>query len=348
MSDVENFRNYARNISRTINNNGDDLDSQEVQVNTLISSEIEFRKRLGRYSQSDKIYKKFIYFVKNDLGNILSSNSYFRETNDIFRKYISKYIAKEDIKNLKKFNFNFRFVSFVKENWDGKFPVLLSESFDKIKVGRDLLVENNMPLAINRAKIFNRKNPQPHITLVDLIDICAVGLVAGIDKYVGPYTKVFRSVCIGRMVGYMIEESSQTSIKLSMSDKRVLYRALSLKSKMENFCIDGLTKMVNQTFAEEKKAGKKTPKLPIKTSHIASLINSSTIISNEDNKSENVGNTNNYSDYDESNTVYNMTASEENVEESVVNKDAMEKIKDNFKCLELIERKVIRLKGVEL
>ena len=130
-----------------------------------------------------------------------------------------------------------------------------------------------MPLAINRAKLFYKKTPRSHLTLLDFIDICTYGLISGVDKFVGDYTKVWRSVCIGRMVGYMIEEYSKTFLRMYPADKKILYRANALKYRMKIESIDDLTQVVNESFEKDKVEGKKVPKLPISEVHIRTLLN---------------------------------------------------------------------------
>ena len=57
------------------------------------------------------------------------------------------------------------------------------------------------------------------------------GLISAIDKYCGEYSKVYRSVIIGRCVGNLIENFSSTMLHFYPSDKRKLYRANKFKSK---------------------------------------------------------------------------------------------------------------------
>jgi DNA-directed RNA polymerase specialized sigma subunit len=60
---------------------------------------------------------------------------------------------------------------------------------------------------------------------MDLIQIAAEGLMSAVDKFVLPYSPVFRSVAIGRMVGNFIEQTSETMVHFYPTDKRKIYRA---------------------------------------------------------------------------------------------------------------------------
>ena len=66
---------------------------------------------------------------------------------------------------------------------------------------------------------------------MDLIQIGTLGLIAGIDKYYGEYQVVYRSVIIGRIVGYYIENYSSTLIHFYPSDKRKIYKANKIRAK---------------------------------------------------------------------------------------------------------------------
>jgi DNA-directed RNA polymerase specialized sigma subunit len=63
---------------------------------------------------------------------------------------------------------------------------------------------------------------------MDFIQIACEGLLAGIDKFVPPFSKAFRSCAIGRMTGNFIEDYSATLIHFFPVDKRKIYRANKL------------------------------------------------------------------------------------------------------------------------
>ena len=86
-----------------------------------------------------------------------------------------------------------------------------------------------MPLAISQARVFRHNTPESHLTYMDLNQISFEGLINAVDKFVLPYTSVFRSVIIGRVKGDLIENYSETPVHFYPSDKRKIYRANKAK-----------------------------------------------------------------------------------------------------------------------
>jgi hypothetical protein len=340
------FQNLAILVDAKLKQNKSNIHDQEKQVNTVLKLEKSFKNSLVRYEKLEQIYKQFILYVKNDLGNILIAQSYFREKKNVFNKQISPCIKKDQAKEMIKFNINYNLISFIVERWGEPLPPRTQELYEKFLLERQRLIENNIPLAINRAKLFYRKTVQNDLDLLDLINICVSGLVVGIDKYAGAYSKVWRSVCIGRMVGFMIKEYSEPFIKLYPTDKKILYRANVLKYRNKIEDISELTKAVNESFIEDKRNGMAVPKLPISEDAIKNLLNSVHYIST-DSKMDSEGETggeegSNFYDY----MCENLSSSE--YEEYAENKDSMYQLGVEIKNLDIISRKIIRLKGVDL
>jgi hypothetical protein len=204
---------------------------QKMQVEELLDAEKKFKENILKYRQSTEIYKKFLQKVCIKNRNILSARPYFRETATSFSKNITPSIKDGNIEVLKTFDINYQFIKFARDNWLGPFPKRAEALYNRVHYARKILIEQNMPLAVNRAKLFYRKTPRSHLTLIDLIGICSMGLAAGIDKWCGTYSPVFRSVCIGRMVGNMIDSYSETLLHFYPSDKRILYKANSIRGR---------------------------------------------------------------------------------------------------------------------
>lgn len=333
------FQELAIKINKILIKNDSLIGDQKEQVEKVFDLESKFKNSIQRYQQTFEIYKKFINFIIKENGNILSARPFFREKTEVFSENITKSIRESDAVDLMRYNINFQLINFIIKNWKGKFPKRAKKYYDDFIEARKILIENNLPLAINRAKLFYRKTPKSHLSILDMIDICTYGLISGIDKYVGEYRPVWRSVCIGRMVGYLIDEYSKTFLRMYPTDKKILYRANSLKYRLKIENTEELTVAVNESFYSDKKAGKKVPKLPISEVHIRTLLNGSSYISadikknNEDNKA----------------SIYDYAPSnEENAEESLIKKDLLKKIIEVAKNLEVIERKIIKLKGVNL
>lgn len=382
-----NFQKLAEQVNNAILDNEGLIGDQQAQVEKVMALEKSFMESIKRYSRSHEVFLLWINYLVNDLGNLLSGRPYFRESSTVYTKQITPIIKNKNAKRLMDFHANYMLIKFVVDNWDspltpkeiellenkvsqnislGKdryegiedtkttkgwvkkstLPVRSRNIYNKFLEARNILIENNLPLAINRAKLFYRKVPKNQLTLLDFIDICTYGLISGIDKYIGQYTPVWRSVCIGRMVGYMIEEYSNSMIRLYPSDKKILYRANSIKYKMKVEDIARLAQLVTESFEQDAREGKSIPKLPITTDFLKELMNSSNTIStdsaNNEEDEDNYNNMQSISMYE-----YNLNDGEE-MGDKVEKADLIKKVTKASNSLVLMEKKVIRLKGVDL
>jgi DNA-directed RNA polymerase specialized sigma subunit len=346
------FQDLAASVNAAIIKNDGLIGDQQEQVELLVQLEGKFKYHIQKYHQCYDIYVKFIdKFVKDpdeeedegeekEYENILSAQPYFREKTEHFGK-ISKAIKERDAISLMTYNINFQMIDFIAKNWKGNIPERARRYYDEFLQARRILIENNLPLAINRAKLFYRKTPKSHLSLLDLIDICTYGLISGIDKYDGDYSKVWRSVCIGRMVGYMIEEYSKTFLKMYPSDKKILYRANALKYRLKIEDVFELTKAVNESFKQDKAEGKSCPKLPISELHIRTLLNGSSYVSADPTVDEN--------DEEGGASIYDLSSDNaESAEDKLIHADLMDQVLQASKSLTNIEKKIIRLKGVNI
>lgn len=338
------FQQLTAQINQTIIDNDGLIGDQKDQVELLLQLESKFKFTICKYTQAVDVYGKFIDFIVNENGNILSARPYFREKGATFSKGITKAIRERDPVALMEYDINYQLINFIVTNWKGKLPERPKRYYEDFLEARRILLENNLPLAINRAKLFYRKTPRSHLTLLDLIDISTYGLVSGVDKYCGAYSRAnWANVCIGRMVGYMIEEYSKTFIRMYPSDKKILYRANSLKHSLKLTDIVELTKAVNESFEKDAIEGKKNlPKLPISEVHVRTLLNGSSYIS-ADTKSGSDDDDDGISVYD-----YTQDVKVENPEKLLIKQEILAKISVAMKELSIIERKIIKLKGVDL
>jgi DNA-directed RNA polymerase specialized sigma subunit len=330
------FYKLAASVTKALQINKDGS-SQQEQVEELMDAERKFKDTIIKYRQATEIYKKFLQKVCIQNKNILSARPYFREDAVNFSKKVTPAIKKSDIEALKTFNVNFQFIKFAKDNWLGPFPKRAEQLYKRVDLARTILIENNMPLAINRAKLFYRKTPKSHLTLMDLIEICAMGLSSGIDKYCGKYTPVFRSVCIGRMVGNMIDSYSETMMHFYPSDKRILYKANSIRARQGIDDIKELTKAVNESFKQDELEGKSIPKKNVTVSELAALMSAASTVSADATVNE------------EGFGVYHFTPdSALNIEESLIQQESTNEMLTLARNLPLIQRKVLRLKGLKI
>lgn len=335
----DSFYKLAAEVTRCIEVNKDGTD-QKQQVEELLDTEIKFKETILKYRQSTKVYMKFWNKVCVTNKNILSARPYFRESAISFSKKITPAIKAVDLETLKTFDINYQLIKFIKDNWEGPFPVRAEQLFQRVHRAREVLIENNMPLAINRAKLFYRKTPKSHLTLMDMIGICGMGLAAGIDKWCGPYSPVFRSVCIGRMVGNLIDSYSETMLHFYPSDKRVLYKAHTIRGRKGIDDIHELTAAVNQSFKDDGKEGKSVPKNEVTVSDLSYLMSAASIVSVDQTISV---------DDEGSFGVYDYTADEmQDIEGDYMARETTSHMLSLAAKLPLLHRKVLRLKGVRL
>jgi DNA-directed RNA polymerase specialized sigma subunit len=329
----------ADDVTRAINNNEDGSD-QKKQVTKLMALETSFKNSVLKFKQANEIYRKFIMLVVIQNRNILSARPYFREKADVFSAHITPVIKEGKIRLLQKFHINYLFIKFIRDSWIGPFPEKSQMYYDKILEARRKLIENNMPLAINRAKLFFRKVPRNHLSLMDMIGIAAMGLISGVDKWVGEYNPVFRSVCIGRMSGNMIENYSETMLHFYPSDRHVLYRANSIAYRQDIQDFNELAVAINKSFKIDKEEGKKTNFKSINGSELASLMKAASTMSTSLPGSEG----------EVPAEIYEMQDlnSDVNMEEDIVYRDSMNHMISSALTLPLMYQKILRLKGIKI
>lgn len=333
------YANFVKTIKNKIEDNNGKIGNQKEQFDLMFSLERKFQYYVRKSAQCEKVYMKFILHVKNELGNILKAKGFFREKKDIFSKYISKAIKEENPKELMKYQMNYNLVLFIVNNWKGELTKNPKHYFGELTKARGILIENNTPLALNRAKKFFQAQKHTDLELIDFVSICMHGLITGIDKFVGEYSRKLIGVSIGRMVGFMIKENSKTFLKMYPSDHKILYRASSLRNRLKITDTDVLVKAVIMSFQEDKRNGRAVPSKKITVQYLNSLFNamhSSNVLHSENGREDSVN-------------LYDITPSNDmEVEDRIEQMDNYSKMSDAIKQVSIIERKIIRLRGVTL
>lgn len=242
----EHLRSFAVSVNREIEKYGsaDEIkvvERQKAQVEKLVALEAEFRRTLINHHWGPGVYRSFVKFICDERRNILAARPYFRERQNVFAKQISKALKLKADKGLYRFHFNFQFIKFTMNSrkWgNNKSGGKIVKLYNDIVAARTELIEMNIPLVMNRASLFFRRTPPSHLSYMDFIQIGCEALMKGIDKFCLPYSKVFRSVAIGRMVGDFIEQYSETLLHFYPGDKRTLYKANKLVSRYRGGSID--------------------------------------------------------------------------------------------------------------
>ena len=223
---------------------GDKTTRQKAQVEKLIELEQEFRKILIADYRGPSIYKAFVKFIAETRRNILDARPYFRERQEVFKEFISPALRRKEDKTLYQYGINWQFIAFALKNADFSPNSRVKKAAEAVRVIREELIQANIPLAISRARIFRGKTQRAHLTYMDLVQISSMGLIAAVDKFVLPYSPVFRSVIIGRAVGDLISENSSTLLHFYPSDRMKIYRTHKANRDPESpdwqACVDAI------------------------------------------------------------------------------------------------------------
>jgi hypothetical protein len=220
---------------------------QKVQVERLAELEVALRDALVAHRWGKASYVRFVKHVCDDRRNILSARPYFRERQVVFAGPISDALKARDWRALQKFhpNYNFFEVAMSCRKWPLGSPVW--RLFCQMKRHRKELVIANLPLAINRGhKFYNcAVKSRSSLSSMDIVDTFAEGLISGVDKYVGKWAPVWRSVAIGRMVGFGIDENSATILHFYPPDRRRIYRFNKARAASPDAPFEAVLEAVN-------------------------------------------------------------------------------------------------------
>jgi RNA polymerase sigma factor (sigma-70 family) len=228
-------------------------------------------------------------YICDEKRNILSARPYFRERQTLFTPRMIPVFKRRHAGGLHRFHFNHSFIRFVmtRRNWAEAPNKALTKKILKINQQivdlRSEIATMNLPLAISRARIFFSWTPQSHLQYMDLVQISAEGLLAAIDKFCLPFSRVFRSVCIGRITGDFIEGYNQTSLHFYPQDKRKIYKAAKLRARQTG-PID-FEELADRINAEQAEVNGETPggevRVPIHTdaSEISRLLMATALVS---------------------------------------------------------------------
>ena len=203
------------------------LAHQKAHWERLYEMECQFKADLLAHPKGLDVCQRWMEAVTSGTGKgMLPSRVYFRERQVTFAASISAELASRNLAAVLTHNLNYRWIRWVasQEPTKGKrWPVKMRQLVKKIEVQRQEAALMLMPLAVNRARLFWPCAKRGHLSFLDLISICAEGVMIGLDKFCGPFTAAYRDVAIGRMVGLLIEENSRTTLHFSPPDRRALY-----------------------------------------------------------------------------------------------------------------------------
>lgn len=234
----EHFRKFAQGLEAAIayyHTEGDHYSVQKAQVERLFNLEVEFKTSLIEHPLGPEVYENFVIYIRDVQRNILAARPYFRERQDTFRAEIANILRDRRTVDLFKFNLNYPFIALAmkRNSWLSEDPHF-SRVAKELGEARNELITTNIPLAISRARVFERWR-QRHLEYMDLVQIATEGLIAAIDKFVLPYGKNYGAVMYGRITGDLTEGNSETLLHFYPSDKRRIYAANKLVKDGKTF-----------------------------------------------------------------------------------------------------------------
>jgi len=329
----------ATEISHILAKNKEDGTTQKEQVEELFLAERLFKEEILKYKYSTQVFKKFISKIRHIDRNILYAKIYFRENSETFSRDVTPFLKSENPEGLKKFNINFNLIQFIKTSWRGPLGTKADKLYKRVERARRILIESNLPLIVNVAKLFFRKVPRSGVTLMDMIAVSAMGLASAVDKYTGDvngeYSKVFLSVCMNRATGNLIKLYSETPLHFYPSDRKILYKANSIRGRQGIKDPTELAAAVNAAFLADSKEGMVVPKGQVTPIQIQELLSAATLISVE------------CTIDDEDFSAYDYTPDDKaNAEENLIATETNDKIGKLISEMPPLYRKVLKLRGV--
>jgi DNA-directed RNA polymerase sigma subunit (sigma70/sigma32) len=200
------------------------------ELTTLMYLEEFFRETLANKKKGIRVYKDFIKYIREVEKNMLAASIYFRERELTFSKKILSAIRNNDAEALSKFKINFKFIQWAIEKSNIPYKKRMGVIFKECKNTRKKIIEQNMPLIINISRLFQIKIKKFSIDSIEFIQTGAEGYISAVDKFVpqGDTNRdkdYFKSMSIGWMSAKLMADFSEGMLKLSVKEKRVLYRA---------------------------------------------------------------------------------------------------------------------------
>jgi DNA-directed RNA polymerase specialized sigma subunit len=307
------------------------FEHQKSQMESLVAAEKAFRLNLVRHRFGEKVYKAFLSYIHEERRNVLAARPFFRERAEVFKASISPQLAARSHKGLYKFAINGQFVQFVFTRFGylfkGKSPVRVQAN-EVLRLRKEL-VEQNLPLAISRAKLFRRKTPaSPHMANMDAVQTAGEGLISAVDKYVLPFAGNFRAVIIGRATGNLISTYSEPMLHFYPGDRRKIYRANKARRRTQE--VDKIVESVNDGLPEAMKTNADEIQMLMNASSHLSLDQPVTTPDGQNEKAS----------YADCTADQNMLPSD-----IVEQKESQERLAKGLASLSLMERKALALKG---
>lgn len=321
MSKYNTSNHYLKFLSEL---NGGLLDQKNFDVNEeldkLFKLEDRCRKILTASKKGIQVYQDFIRHITDVERNILASRIFFREREVTFCRNIPNLIRKRDAKGLSEFAINYKFLQWALSNSKVPQQKKMQEMFDEICRIRQRILEQSLPLVINRSRLFQVRTRKFESDAVEFIQVASEGFLSAIDKYVPSKGGNFNGVAVGWMQAKLMAESAEGFLKLSIKERRILYRANLAMYRHGFEDINKILAFVRESYPE------------VKREVLERIIASSRHLASIDVMQEN---------FIDSSEEVDQTDSEEGIIEKQDHKD----LYDAISKLSVLERKVVILKG---
>lgn len=216
---------FIEQMNKTLDQSNFDLN---MELEKLFEIERRFTKKLASSKAGLDVYQKFINYIMHDQCNILLAKVYFRERETVFLKQIPNLFRNNKFEKMSKFNLNYKFLHWSMQHvGELKSAKKFKEMFDEVVFIRKRIVEQMLPLVVNRSRLFQVKTRKFNDDVLEFIQTSTEGLLSAIDKYVPPNKteNKFRGVAVGWMQAKLMSDHSEGMVKLTVNEKRVLYRA---------------------------------------------------------------------------------------------------------------------------
>lgn len=226
---------YLRDLSTAVG--GSEMIKVNEEFKKLNKLENQFAKALRSFKEGRQVYKDFTYMINVIDGSLRGAHSYFREREST-RAEINKAIGRVDLKTLYKIPINHKFCKFAVDKLKASrssAPQIekLNNIFSEILNSRNKVINTQLHVALNRAKVFNSRNTQALLEFSDYVQIANEGLVSAVDKFVLQEDgSPFHEMAFGKIVANLIYWAGNASmVSIGAGPQKKLYKIRKELSK---------------------------------------------------------------------------------------------------------------------
>jgi len=340
------FKNFCNNLEGLLAAHESNQDPEEdllvrqrKQLRNLIDLEAQFRDALVKHRWGVNVYRDFVTYIVEKRANILAARPFFRERSKVFTAHISKALKERNDKALYRFRINWSFVEWVVASRRWREGSKILDLANQISKQRIEIVEQNLPLAISQARQFWNATPPSHLSFMDIVQIQSQGMLLAVDKFVPPNDKrmsekdslaryrTFRAVAIGIMTRDRVNAYSETLLHFYPKDRLRMYAANKLLRRTSGEVdYEVLSENVNKNLQDAK-----VTTTPIE---IQDLLAAGSTVSAD------------YSPDPEGESVADSFADPTDTQENIETDQALGLMINKIAELDLLEQKLLRLKGI--